>query len=63
MNHNYNKWHSRRFWMVVWAAVLTSLIVLLEKMEFLEIARALVVVIGVWVGGESYLKKVFKKEE
>lgn len=49
--------------MVVWAAVLTSLIVLLEKMEFLEIARALVVVIGVWVGGESYLKKVFKKEE
>ena len=59
----YNKWHSRRFWVVVWAAVLTTVIVLTNRLDFMQIALALVTIIGVWVGGESYLKKVYQDKE
>lgn len=56
-----NKWASRRFLAAVWAIVLTSWIVFKNMVEFLQLALILVSIVGVWVGGESYLKKVYRE--
>lgn len=55
-----NKWMSRRFWAAVWAGSLATYIVITNRIEFVQLALTLVAIVGVWVGGESYLKKVFQ---
>ncbi len=56
-----NKWMSRRFWAAVWAGSLATYIVVANRTEFIQLALTLVAIVGVWVGGESYLKKVFRE--
>lgn len=54
-----NKWLSRRFLAAVWAGGLATYIVVANRTEFVQLALTLVAIVGVWVGGESYLKKVY----
>ncbi|MEN6296861.1 MAG: hypothetical protein ABFC92_02795 [Rectinema sp.] len=56
----HNKWLSRRFWAAIWAGSLATYIVIANRTEFVQLALTLVAIVGVWVGGESYLKKVFR---
>lgn len=56
-----NKWLSRRFWAAVWAGSLATYIVIADRTEFVQLALTLVAIVGVWVGGESYLKKIFRE--
>ncbi|MEN6487340.1 MAG: hypothetical protein ABFD66_00415 [Smithella sp.] len=56
-----NKWLSRRFLAALWAGSLATYIVIANRMEFVQLALTLVAIVGVWVGGESYLKKVFRE--
>ena len=51
---------SRRFWAAAWAGSLATYIVIANRTEFVQLALTLVAIVGVWVGGESYLKKVFR---
>lgn len=57
----HNKWLSRRFWVAVWAGSLATYIVVADRTEFVQLALTLVAIVGVWVGGESYLKKIFRE--
>ena len=59
----YNKWLSRRFLAAFWAAMLASYIVGTRQAEFVEIAKLCVVLVAIWAGFESALKKWFKAKE
>lgn len=58
-----NKWMSRRFWAAVWAGSLATYIVVANRTEFVQLALTLVAIVGVWVGGESYLKKIYNNPD
>ncbi len=59
----HNKWLSRRFWAAVWAGSLATYIVVANRTEFVQLALTLVAIVGVWVGGESYLKKIYNNPD
>ena len=57
-----NKFHSRRFWLTVWAACLCSAIVAIPRPEFSGLATLLAGIVGGFIGAESYLKKALPKD-
>lgn len=57
-----NKFHSRRFWLTVWAACLCTAIVAIPRPEFTGLAATLAGIVAGFVLAESYLKKTLPKE-
>lgn len=54
-----NKWLSRRFLAALWAGALATYIIIANRIEFLQVCTLLISVVLAWVGGESWLKKVY----
>ena len=57
-----NKFHSRRFWLTVWAACLCTAIVAIPRPDFSGLAALLAGIVGGFIGAESYLKKTLPKD-
>ena len=54
-----NKLKSRRFIAAVWAMVMITTIVILDRSEFATLTIFLAGVVGAWIGAETVSKKAF----